>query len=333
MTGSGARLSIRGVPMKIIRPLLFAVVVAALAPSARAQLIDGIKAVVHDSVVTYQEVEIYTAPAAEVLRRQYRGQPEALERALAEARVENLEERLRRQLVLHDFATGGYNLPEPIIQQAVDEEIRTRFGDRSRLIKSLQAQGMTYEKFRQQARENIILRALRSKNISQEIIISPHKIESFYLAQKDKFKVDDEIKLRMIVLNKTFEADAPAGRKLAAEIRAKIKEGAAFSEMAQVYSEGTQRSQGGDWGWVERPVLRKELGDVAFALKPGEVSDVLEVGNACYLMLVEDRRPAHTKSLGEVREEVERTLLTAERARLEKQWIDRLKKKTFVRYF
>ena len=319
--------------MKIFRTILIAVVVAVLAAPAGAQLVDGIKAVVHDSVVTYQEVEAYTAPAAEVLRKQHRGQPEAFERALVEARNENLEERLRRQLVLHDFIIGGYNLPEPIIQQAVDEEVRTRFGDRSKLIKSLQAQGMTYEKFRQQTRENIILRALRSKNISQEIIISPHKIESFYLAQKDKFKVDDEIKLRMIVLNKSFEADAPAARKLAGEIRAKIKEGAAFSEMAQVYSEGSQRSQGGDWGWVERPVLRKELGDVAFALKPGEVSDILEVGNASYLMLVEDRRPAHTKSLSEVREEVERTLMTEERARLEKQWIDRLKKKTFFRYF
>ena len=46
-------------------------------------------------------------------------------------------------------------------------------------------------------------------------------------------------------------------RKLAAEIQAKIKGGAAFSEMAGVYSQG--RNPGGDWGWVERSVLRKEL--------------------------------------------------------------------------
>ena len=64
-----------------------------------------------------------------------------------------------------------------------------------------------------------------------------------------------------------------------------------------------------------------------------ETSEVLEVGNTCYLLLVENKRPAHTKSLGEVREVVEHTLLQEERARLETQWIDRLKKKTFVRYF
>ena len=37
--------------------------------------------------------------------------------------------------------------------------------------------------------------------------------------------------------------------------------------MAGVYSQGAQRSQGGDWGWVERSVLRKELAETAFSLK------------------------------------------------------------------
>jgi hypothetical protein len=48
---------------------------------------------------------------------------------------------------------------------------------------------------------------------------------------------------------------------------------------------------------------------------------------------VEDKRVAHVKTLGEIREIIERNLMTEERSRLEKQWMDRLKKKTFVRYF
>jgi hypothetical protein len=50
-------------------------------------------------------------------------------------------------------------------------------------------------------------------------------------------------------------------------------------------------------------------------------------------MLVEDRRPAHTKPLAEVREEIERNLIAQENERLQKKWIDRLKAKSFVRYF
>jgi hypothetical protein len=50
-------------------------------------------------------------------------------------------------------------------------------------------------------------------------------------------------------------------------------------------------------------------------------------------MLLEDKRPAHIKSLNDVREDIEKTLLAQERDRLQKQWNEKLKKKTFVRYF
>ena len=199
-------------------------------------------------------------------------------------------------------------------------------------MKSLQAEGMTYEQFRKNVRDQYIESALRAKNISQAIIISPYKIESYYLAHQDDFKVEDEIKLRMIVLNKN-NGDETNTLSLAREIQSKIKEGASFEEMASVYSQGSQQHQGGDWGWVERSVLRQELRDAAFALKTGQVSDPVETPDACYLMLVEQARPAHVKPLGEVRGEIEKTLKTQEQARIEKEWVDGLKKKNFIRYF
>jgi len=52
-----------------------------------------------------------------------------------------------------------------------------------------------------------------------------------------------------------------------------------------------------------------------------------------YLMLVEDKRPARFKTLVEVRDQIEKDMLAQERNRLEKQWIEKLKKKTFVRVF
>ena len=142
----------------------------------------------------------------------------------------------------------------------------------------------------------------------------------------DDFTVEDEIKLRMIVLNKT-SADDTDTVKLAREIRAKIKAGAAFADMASIYSQDSQRSQGGDRGWVERSVLRQELADAAFALQPGQVSDVIDTPDTCYLMLVEQKRTAHVKPLDDVRDEIEKTLRAQEQARLEKQWIDRLEGK------
>ena len=300
---------------------------------AQAELANGIKAIVNDAVITYQQVESSAAQAAELLWRQYGKQPEVFQKKLAETRSDALEQLVNRQLILHDFKTGGYNLPDSVIDDEVQDRIRSRYGTRATLIKTLQADGVTYEKFRQQLREQFIVAALSSKNISQEIVISPNKIEAYYADHRDEFKLEDQVKLRMIVLDSAAGDTADSRKKLGQEVLAKIKEGAAFDEMARVYSTGSQRSQGGDWGWVERSVWRKELAEVAFALKPGTPSDVIEMPTASYLMLVEEKRPSHILPLNEVRADIETTLLIQERARLQKQWIEKLKTKTFVRYF
>ena len=298
-----------------------------------AELVDGVKAVVNSEVVTFAEVEDFAAPAAQALRREYAGEPNLFQQKLGNALNDGLEQLIERQLILHSFDTEGYRLPDSAVDELVQDHIRERFGDRITLMKTLQAQGETFEKFRQEVRDQYIVTALRAKNISPEkIIISPYKVETYYLAHQSDFKVEDEIKLRMIVLNKTSGDDTNTA-SLAREILAKIKEGATFQEMASVYSQGSQRSQGGDWGWVERSVLRKELADTAFKLKPGQVSSVIETPEACYLMLVEQTRPAHVKPLGEVRDDIEATLVTQEQKQLEQQWIEKLKKKAFIRLF
>lgn len=313
---------------------IFATVAAVgCALQLQAELANGIKAIVHDSIITLEDVTVMSEPAAKALWRQYHEQPEVFQKKLAEAQTDNLEQLLGRQLILHEFKTAGYSMPESVIEEMVQEKIHARFGDRMTLTKTLQAEGITNEKFRQQIRDQFIIEVLRQKNISSEIIISPHKVETYYLAHRDEFKIEDEIKLRMIVLTNSVESDAPQTMKLAEEILAKLKEGAAFAEMATVYSQGSQRKEGGDWGWVERSVLRKELADVAFTLKAGERSGVIETPGAYYLLLVEETRPSHHKSLGEVRDQIEKNFLLEERSRLEKQWIERLRKKTFVQYF
>ncbi|MGD0351047.1 MAG: peptidylprolyl isomerase [Verrucomicrobiota bacterium] len=298
----------------------------------RAELADGVKAIVNDTVITYAQVEEFTMPAEDALRREYAVQPEVFRQKLAEALDNSLEILVERQLILHEFETKYNKLPDSVVDELVQDRLREQFGDRVTAMKSLQAQGMTYEQYRQNVRDQYIESALRHQNVSREITISPYRVETYYLAHQDDFKVEDEIKLRMIVLNKTADDDTntPA---LAREILAKIKEGATFPEIASVYSQGSQRSQGGDWGWVERSVLRQELAEVAFALKPGQVSDVIETPEACYLMLVEQTRPAHVRPLTEVRDDIDKTLRTQEQARLQKQWIESLKKKTFIRYF
>lgn len=318
--------------MKFLRfiPVL---AVAVCAPVfSRADTIDGIKAVVSDRVITVAEVEDFTRTAADALRRQYAGEPDVFADKLNDALNDSLGTLVERALILHSFEVDGYKLPDSVVDQVVQDRIRERFGDRVTLIKTLQAQGMTFEQFRKQVREQYIESALRNQNVSREIIISPYKVQAFYQAHLDDFKVDDQVKLRMIVLNKTSSDDTNT-LALANEIEQKLKEGASFTEMAAIYSQGSQQHQGGDWGWVERSVLRKELGDVAFTLQPGEHSGAIDTPDAVYVMFVEDKKLAHARPLSEVSTDIEKTLRVQQQDQLSKDWINGLKKKTFIRYY
>jgi peptidyl-prolyl cis-trans isomerase SurA len=320
--------------MKISRfiPILALALCAGPRLRADTNIVDGVLAVINDTAITRQQVEEFIGPAVESLRREFAGQPDAFQQKLTGVINDGLEQLVERQLILHDFDAAGYRMPDSYLEEMVQDRIRDRFTDRVTLMKTLQAQGETFESFRKSVRDQAIETFMRSKNISQGIIISPYKIEAYYQAHQDDFKMEDEIKLRMIVLNKA-SADDTNTVNLAREIRDHIKEGAAFAQMASIHSQDSLRSQGGDRGWIERSVLRQELADAAFALKPGQVSDVIETPETCYLMLVEQTRPSHVKPLNDVRDEIEKNLRAQEQARLEKQWIAKLKAKTFILRF
>jgi hypothetical protein len=83
---------------------------------------------------------------------------------------------------------------------------------------------------------------------------------------------------------------------------------------------------------VERTALRKELAAAAFALNRGETSPVIDLPEACYLLNAVDVSKAHVKPLADVRADIEKTLRAAEQVRLQKQWLDSLRHKTFVQY-
>ncbi|HOX01674.1 MAG TPA: peptidylprolyl isomerase [Candidatus Paceibacterota bacterium] len=318
--------------MRLRWGLAWLLLVSVASLQAQSRFANGIVAVVNDVVITWNEVTNHLGPAVELLQRQWADDPATLDQKVIALQKERIEELVARQLILHDFTNAGFRIPESIIEDQVQQRIRDDFGDRVTLTKTLQGQGITYETFRRNLREGIIVGYLQEQHVSRELMISPYKIEKYYLDNKDKYQVQDQVKLRMIVIAKTAENSSLA-RPIAEEVVKKLDNGATFAEMAGVYSDGSQRAQGGDWGWVERSVLKKELADVAFGLKPGARSEIIETPEACFIMLIEEARLKHVKPVAEVREEIDKALLAQERQRLYQQWIDRLKAKSFVRYY
>jgi len=122
-------------------------------------------------------------------------------------------------------------------------------------------------------------------------------------------------------------------RKLAEEILAKLDAGDSFESMARVYSEGKEAKEGGDWGWIGKDVLRKELNEIAFSLKAGQHSRIIETAEGYYILHVEDVKPAHTVALAEVRDDIEKILLQQQRARMQEDWVKDLRAKAYIHLF
>lgn len=298
------------------------------------QLLNGIAAKVNGKIVTHEEItSAITVDDRQLLMRLYGRQPALLQEKMRQLRQDALDLLVERELILHEFETAGYQLPESVIDEYMKGIIRERYGDRLNLVKELQLKGQTVESFRRELRADYIVQAMRQKNVSSSVLISPYKIETYYGANTNQFRMEDQIRLRMIFVANRPDRTAELTRQVADEIKRKIDEGASFKEMAAVYSDGSQRVEAGDWGWIEPSKLNEDLAAVAAQLKPGERSDVIELSNGCYLMLVEEFKEAHVRPLPEVRDEIEKTLLLQERQRLYKQWIERLKAKSFVNYF
>jgi parvulin-like peptidyl-prolyl isomerase len=279
-----------------------------------------------------KEVLTVILPELEFLERRYGADPVLFEQKARELRANAIRDLVERQLILHEFNTGGYSLPDSYIEDQIAKDVRN-YGNSLTLTKTLQAQGLTRENYRQKVREKVILAAMTSHFIPRNPVISPFKIETYYKENLDKFKLEDQVKLRMIVITNRPGDSLYSPKSLAEEILTKLGEGASFAEMAKVYSQGSQSAEGGDWGWVERSVLREDLAQVAFSLKPGQRSGLIERPDGCYIMLVEETKTAHTRPLSEVRSEIEATLKAEETKRLHNKWIDRLKAKSFVEYF
>jgi peptidyl-prolyl cis-trans isomerase SurA len=297
------------------------------------QVIDGIAAIVNGEVITYSQVRMMIGPRERLLRQQYKG--EELEKQMKTVFDAALQDLIDRQLIVDAFKKEKFTLPDYFVDQRINDIIRENFGgDRNTFIKTLQAQNFSLSEFRKNEYEKIVVAAMRGKNVKSSTVASPTKVEEYYRKNRDQFTTKAEVKLRMIMIpSRASEGNAAAQKAMAEEIHSKLVGGADFARMAQMYSEDSTRDLGGDWGWIERKTLAPQLEEVAFSLSPGKVSKIVEVGGNYYILKLDERRGGVTKSLAEVRADVEKKLVQEESQRLQENWLASLRQKATIRRF
>jgi peptidyl-prolyl cis-trans isomerase SurA len=295
--------------------------------------VDGIAAVVNGEVITISQVRSLSAPREKQLRTQFTG--EELEKQLKAARELALKDLIDRQLVLQAFKKEKFDIPDHFIDERMHEIIRENFGgDRNTFIKTLEAQNYTLDEFKHKEMEQMIVQAMRSHNVKTKNIISPTKIEEYYRKHRDEFTSKETIKLRMIMIpGQKDTATAPAQKALAEEVLGRLASGEDFDRTAQVYSEDSTRDNGGDWGWIERKTLAEPLEKFAFNMPVGRVSNIIDYAGNYYILKVEDKQGGTTKSLNEVRADIEKKLVQEEAQQIQERWIASLREKAYIKTF
>jgi peptidyl-prolyl cis-trans isomerase SurA len=324
---------IRLVGFVSISVLLFPFSLCHAAYAADTEVIDGIAAVVNNDIITYSQVRSLVAPREKLLRSQFTGQE--LAKQIKEARQAALKDLIDRQLIIQAFKKENYQIPDHYVDMRMHEIIQENFGgDRNTFIKTLEAQNYSLGEFKKMETERMMVQAMRGKNVKRDMVASPAKIEEYYKRHRDEFTAREQIKLRLIMIPAhANDGNAAAQRAMAEEILGKLASGAEFDRMAQIYSEDSSRDLGGDWGWIERKTLAAPLEKVAFNLPVGRVSNIIEFNGNFYLLKVEDKKGGATKSLAEVREQIEKKLLQQEAQNLQEKWLASLRSKAYIRTF
>jgi peptidyl-prolyl cis-trans isomerase SurA len=322
-------------PSKLLFSLLIAIGLAV--PQIRAadpEVIDGVAAVVNGDVITFSQVQEVSGPRERTLREQVTGQ-ELIDK-IKEARLAALNDLIDRQLILQEFKKKEYTLPEYVVEEQVQNIIKDDFaGDRQSFLRTLNAQGYTINKFREMQRDKVIVGAMRQNNVKGTFTATPQQIQAYYDANKQEFATPEQLKLRMIVLNADpLDANsADSTKKMAEEIRDKVKGGADFATMAKTYSMDGTAESGGDWGLIDRKTLNQQLTDVAFALSPGQISQVVQIGDSFYILFCESKKESGIIPLPEVRDGIEKKLEQAQRQKATQRWIDTLREKAFIKIY
>lgn len=163
----------------------------------------------------------------------------------------------------------------------------------------------------QRAQEQAILNAyLAPYRVLPEGFPTDAEVADYYAKNKARFLIPEQVNLSTIflLLLPAWASDKKIEEKVRAEaagVAAQAKRGGNFAELARRHSQDRPTAErGGVVGWVTAEQLVPELAQLAFSLKPGELSDPIRTQFGFHVIRVNDRTPAVQRPLAEVRGEV-----------------------------
>ena len=234
--------------------------------------------------------------------------------------VADFEENLRRSMAIEKFRGA---LTEWM--SVGDAELRTEYNDRNEKVK-LQIVALTADKFRDKVtvsdadvaayfeahkaeyrvgeRRKVKFLVIDQELARKKVTATPGEVQTYYNDNLQQYQSPEQIRASHILL-KTEGKDEASVHPQAEAILKQVKAGADFAALAKKHSEDEgSKDAGGDLDYFGRGRMVPEFENAAFAMQPGQISDLVKTQYGFHIIKVVDKKPATTRSLDEVRAQI-----------------------------
>lgn len=268
----------------------------------------------------------------------------SVDKAYADREKDVLRDLIDQQLLLEKGKDLGITADTELIKKLDEMRKQMNLDSMEDLEKAAQAQGVSYEDFKQNLRNQIITQQVIGKEVGSHLSIGKEEEQKFYEEHKSEMEQPEQIRLSEILValpknppksetpksgtdgtpanpplaaagSQPASDAAPSEEEQLATTKAKatnlldeIKKGASFEDVAKKNSDGPTAAQGGDLGLFKRGTLSKELEDTTFAMKAGEVTDVIRTKQGFVILKVTEHQTAGIPSMKQIEPRIQDAL-------------------------
>jgi len=216
------------------------------------------------------------------------------------------------------------------------ETLKKRFPTEAEFKNAINKMKLTETVMKSQIRRGITIQRFLDKKTLGKVEVTEEEIKAYYDSHTNFFKKPGQVRASHILIKVepgANEKDKAKAREKIEKIRQRLVKGEDFGALAREFSQCPSSAKGGDLNYFGRRQMAKPFEDAAFALKVGELSDVVETRFGYHLIKVTDKKPASTYSYKDVKNRIRKNLVR-EKTRIEvSNYVQKLKKAAKIEIF
>ncbi len=290
-------------------PLLAGIffVSSSLAAQDEAAMVEDIIARVNNEIITFSDLERAQKLLRDEVAQDCRGCPQSQLDAMYKDREKNaLRDLIDQSLLVQRAKDLGFNVEPEVVKRLDQVRQQNNLPSMEELEKMASAQGISFEDFKANIRNNLLTQEVIRREVGSRVIIGRDEVRKYYEEHKSDFNRPEQVYLEEIFVSTEgkSEAEIPALEKKANTLLGRVKNGEEFTELAKRYSDGSTAKQGGELGAFERGQLAKEVEDAVFKLKRGEMTGVIRTKTGFLTLKVVEHFDAGMQPLEKVEPEI-----------------------------